>query len=368
MHKLILILLTLSSLIYGATCPRFDNSKTYALNDCVYFEGSGSGSNFKSEHNSNTGNPPGKSTWWWQECSSIDDDICKSQYTDTTFIDSTVYDTIMVYDTTFVTDTLKYVDTVTIMDTVIINDTITVIDTTEFIDTAIVSITLYDTVEINDTITVTLTQYDTISIIERDTLLIIDTIPLTINVYDTIISYDTITVYDTTSVMDTLYIDTVYNVTDTVTTLVPKDSLYNVGIEVPINDSFVVVGFEQYKINYYADGTLRDSPTFVVTGNVNNVSKGDILTIKIQAMVYDQLGQFVNRLDDEVTLVIDEYEDTYQFSETFTVIEEKYGHLRSFNGRQLGTGVYIVGGFVRILVNNKIKLSEEQFNKFGHQR
>jgi len=221
-----------------------------------------------------------------------------------------------------------------------------------------VTINVYDTILSYETISV----YDTTMV--NDTILSYDTTM----VNDTILSYETISVYDTTRVNDTLYIDSIYNKTDTVVTLVPIDSFYNVGIEVPINDSFIVVEFEQYKIEYKDDGKLTDSPTFIVTGKVNNVTKGDVITVNINAMVYDQLGQFVNQLNDEVKLKVDSYDSTYEFVETFVVIEKRLGHLLSFYGRKLGNGVYIVNGHVRVLVNDEIRLSEERFNKFGHMR
>jgi hypothetical protein len=305
MKQLLILLTLLISIAYSAQCPRFDNSKSYSLYDCVYFEGSnGIGKNYRSEHNNNQFNPPtGSSTWWWQECSSFDDPICKSQYIDTTFIDSIIYDTV--------------------------------------------------------------TIYDTVIVLVDDTIQVFDTIPLTI--FDTLVILDTSLFVDTIKV-DTLYMDTTYVINDTTYNYVPIDSFYHVGVQVPIVDSFMVVGFEKYVIEYIGDDKLIDSPIYTIDGKINDIKEGDEIMIKFQAIIYDNLGQYVNRADEERIIVVDEFDGTYEFRETFYVMEEELGHLRSESGRKLGTGVYIVSGFFQVLVNDEVRVSQVELNNFGHNR
>ena len=353
--KFITYLLALVSLTAAGQCPTWDSTTDYFEYQCAHYNGV----NYLSKKGSNIDNNPVTETRWWGACNGIGDHICGIQYVDTIIVDSiTVYDTSYVYQTIY--DTLEVYDTVQVFDTIVILDTIIVFDTTfvDIFDT--IDVTVYDTLIHIDTITHyrdTIPYYlDTVTI--HDTIQHIDSICIE-TIYDTVtielIVFDTVTVFDTVGVNDSIL-------------TVIRDSLISES-EYPILDSFSIVGLTNKSIQYIFDSQFKEPPILEVNYEQSGVSKDVNVTLQINVLIFDHLGQFVDdiRLSRDVNRSSDP-DDKLLIKEQFIVGRVENGRLVDASGRAYGTGVYILKGIVRIIIDNKVTSMSADDMKYGYKR
>jgi len=368
---MIKMILLISSLLFAGTCPRWDNAKSYDINECVYYDASGTGRNYWSEHKDNAGNPPAASVWFWDECSSKDVN-CINQFTDSTI---TYTDTVIVYDTIInvfndtnifndtiqFTDTTLFIDTniITVNDTNTFNDTIQFIDTTLFIDSLkyIDSVLFIDTnvIIINDTniINDTVLVRDTVGI---DTL-VIDTLTKLFNMYDT--TFRDTTVIDTTTDVLILY--------DTTRIPVSVDSLFAVSKTIKFIDTVYITGYDEVK-HTIVQNDLRDIPHLVIEldfKDLEGVKPYEDIKLNVSIVVYDHTGQYTDKID---------YNEEFKYSErlnqvlSFALMDRDGDYARTVTGRLYSTGVYLMHIQIELIVDDQVIEHIGTLSKTGYRR
>ena len=154
--------------------------------------------------------------------------------------------------------------------------------------------------------------------------------------------YDTtkvaLTVYDTTKIME-------YDTT--------QGSLI---------DTFYVTGYldVDHHIKQPTNGNL---PEIVVELNLPDVGEDGEVEISLLADIYDQSGQFVDRIEERV--VADEYlNDVY----TFQLMKGDDNYARSYNGKIYASGVYILSIALQVYVDGKVRFIDDILHKAAYIR
>jgi len=285
---------------------------------------------------------------------------------DTTII--LVPDTFDVFDTTFVLDTNIILDTTIILvpdtfdvfDTTIVLDTNIILDTTNIISNDTIITNIFDTTIVNvfDTVGIDTIVTDTIvrNVYEYKNTII----PVTI--YDTtvIMEYDTtkvaLTVYDTTKIME--YDTTTIPVTVYDTTVITR---YDT-TQGSLIDTFYVTGYLDVD-HHIKQPTYGNLPELVVELNLPDVGEDSEVVISLLADIYDQSGQFVDRIEERV--VADEYlNDVF----TFQLMKGDDNYARAHNDKIYASGVYILSIGLQVYVDGKVRSSEDILHKAAYIR
>jgi hypothetical protein len=361
--QIILILLlsvaTINAAIYSSKCPDWSSAIPYAVGSCVSDEGN----NYIAHVPIGAYQRPIYGNQW-DACSPGE---CEDQFLTCADNSSVVNDTIHVveYDTTNVAvsifDTTHFA--VNLFDTT--RTAVSIFDTTRF------AVSLYDTtrfaVSIYDTTKFVINKYDTVNNIinvydtTRFAVSIFDTTRFAVNMYDTTNIYDTNyvsitdTVRDTTNIYDTTHQQVViYDITyedvysyDTITL---TDTLFYLDTnKFSILDS-VYINNKMFTVSTIVKDDLESAPILVtlIDTNIFNVGVGDTVTFHFDLNVYDNAGQFVNRIKG-VEILFDGYE--FHVSKIQLISIDSDGYLISKAGKKLGNGVYILKGIGLIKVN-----------------
>ncbi len=358
LRNLLFFIIILIINIFSQQCPRFDITKTYTISECAYFESPNGGRNYFSEHNSNRGNPPFISTWWWDECLNNDAN-CKSQFIDN---DGTCKDTVIVLDTTniIILDTSIFIDTIQFNDTtkVIINDTndITVFDTNYVFVTDTNILTIEDTLIIPDTV------------IFNDTNVITNIV----NIFDTVIFNDTISVVIINKMKNSHLYNQVEKEKIWFRNKTNKESrkevnkVYKTDYDtLSVLDTITYIGLNNLRV-IMPEGMVNEDVFIGVQIDLKGIKEGDNIVIELQGYVYDQLGQYVKKVNKKQTII---HESLYvQDLVKFKLIESRNGFLIDGYNRKLGIGPYIIQAQVRVYVNNKIEDSASDLSTVGYTK
>lgn len=380
MKNIFAMMMLLASIAWTLECPEWSWHTHYVeMGYCVTYNGQTYINDVSIAPNGNT--PPTHEGW--QACAEIGEScvpVDSIDRIDTLYLTDTLY----IHDTTYVPDTTiapviiydTTITPVTVFDTTVVP--VVLYDTTvtpvELFDTTITAVELFDTtitpVVLYDTTRVPVTLYDTtrVPVAVYDTtnmaVVLYDTTIVPVSLFDTTITYDTtiteVTLRDTIWAYDTLWTE----ILDTIITEV--DSFYNVGVERPVLDTFLVIGIDQFTTEYRFDHGLSGSPILVVGVDVSDIGEDEELKVVVDVKIYDQIGQFVDQMKE--TRVVDHSGGDIEIFEEFVIAKETERGLETEDGKKYGTGAYILRGFVQVLVDDrKIGTVAEQ-RLFGHRR
>jgi hypothetical protein len=318
--KAILLVILLAISANSLTCEEWSWHKDYVSSFyCITYNGQTYMSDVRVPPNGDT--PPNSDLW--KKCVIVGN--------------SCLTDSALVANQCMTTDTIHDTLTTTVYDTVqfIVNKYDTVRTTINEYDTTLYLTKLYDTTYVE--------LYDTVYLEE----LIYDTSFVKVTINDT--TYNTKTLYDTTFKNIVLF-DTAYQNIYAYDTLTIVDTIFQLDTNsFSVLDS-VYINNKMFTVSNITKDGLESTPILItkIDTNLFNVGVGDTVTFTYDLSIYDNNGQFVNRVDG-TDILFDG--DKFYISSVKLISVDEQGYLISKTGKRLGNGVYIVRGQGVVKIN-----------------